>query len=129
MPIYDYVCDAGHRFERIVPLATFNAPQTCECGACATKQVAAPRIISDCIDPRYGSDGKLHDSKQSWEASLKAAGHTILRKGETIKPAQRDAKADKAKRRESIKAAIQDVKYGRVPPPPPPGPVTGAYNV
>lgn len=127
MPLYEYVCDAGHGFERIVPLATFNKPQTCDCGASSAKRLAMPRVISDCIEARYGSDGKMHDSKQSWQASLKAAGHVQLAPGEEIKPIVKDAKAERRVLRDNIKEAIQDVKYGRVPPPSPP--VAGTNHV
>jgi putative FmdB family regulatory protein len=38
MPLYDYQCANGHRFERMVPLAQFDFAQLCECGAGA-KQI------------------------------------------------------------------------------------------
>lgn len=134
MPLYSYICDAGHGFERIVPLATFRAPQMCDCGAAAAKQVVAPRVISDCIEGRWGSDGRFHESKQSYEAALKAAGHVQLAPGEEIKPhvpTIADKQAQHKIRRETVKHAMEDVKNGRVPPPPPPPPasVAGAYNV
>lgn len=32
MPIYAYECPDGHAFDRHLPLAEFETPQTCECG-------------------------------------------------------------------------------------------------
>jgi len=42
MPTYEYECRKGHKFERILPVAEYRAPQTCECGADSTKLVSLP---------------------------------------------------------------------------------------
>lgn len=30
MPLYEFLCDLGHRFERVVPIADRNTPVPCE---------------------------------------------------------------------------------------------------
>lgn len=45
MPTYEYTCGNGHAFERYLPVAMFNEPQTCGCGAIGTKQISAPIIF------------------------------------------------------------------------------------
>lgn len=121
MPLYDYVCEAGHRFERVVPLACYNEEQDCECGAAAEKLVSAPRVFSDCIDPIRGADGKMHDSMKSYRHSLTPEGNPQGERyhivGDDQLPSYSPPKFDKAKRRDDIKRSIADVKYGRVPPP------------
>ncbi|MFH1496567.1 MAG: zinc ribbon domain-containing protein [Verrucomicrobiota bacterium] len=42
MPLYDYLCSAGHRFEALVALADFaaSARLRCDCGHVATRQIS-----------------------------------------------------------------------------------------
>lgn len=119
MPLYDFRCLSGHRFERFVPLAQFEAVQDCECGDRAMRQVSAPRVISDYIEPCLGADGKMHDSLASYRHSLTPEGNPqgerYLELGDqslTHTP----PKFDERQRRDDIKAALEDVKNGRVPP-------------
>lgn len=122
MPVYDYRCGAGHRFERMLPLADYLVPQRCDCGEDAVKVIAAPRILSDYIAPCLGADGKMHDSLASLRATYLPSGNP---RGERFyelgdqKIENKPPEFDRKQRRDDIKAAIQDVKYGRVPPIPP----------
>lgn len=122
MPLYDFICGGGHRFERMVRLSDFEAPQLCECGEGAQRQVSAPRILSDYIEPCRGADGKMHDSLSSLRATYLPSGNPkgerYLELGDQqIKPTEH--KVDRKQRRDDIRAAIEDVKNGRVPPIPP----------
>lgn len=122
MPLYDFLCADGHLFERHVKLADFEAQQACECGADARRQVSAPRIRSDYIEPCMGADGKMHDSLSGLRATYLPSGNPRGERfyelgDEKIKPTER--KFDRKQRRDDIKAAIEDVKNGRVPPIPP----------
>lgn len=111
MPTYDYRCEEGHRFERLVPLSHFHEQQSCDCGALAARQVCAPMVISDYLPPQIGGDGKMHDSMQSWKKSVE--GVLVDTGGEAIKPPAVDEKAETRARVEAIKAGIEDVKNGR----------------
>lgn len=119
MPLYDFKCGSGHRFDRLVKLADFDAPQLCECGEDAVRQISAARILSDTIEPSRGADGKMHDSKAALRASYLPGGNPqgerYLELGDQqIKPAE--VKFDRKQRRDDIRAAMEDVKNGRVPP-------------
>lgn len=117
MPLYDYECAAGHRFEVFRSLSELDEPLRCECGEKAERQVSAPMVKSDCIDPIRGADGKMHTSLASYRASLLPSGNP---KGERyielgdqeLKPQTYDYCPKK--RREDLKAAVADVKNGRV---------------
>lgn len=120
MPLYDFMCAEGHRFERAVALARFDDPQSCECGAASRRLVTAPRIKSDYIEPTRGADGKIHESLSSYRRSLEPGGNPqgeryIEIGNEEIKPVEH--KFDRKQRRDDIKAAIEDVKNGRVATP------------
>lgn len=115
MPLYGYLCDNGHEFEKIVPLDEFFMDQLCHCGAGADRTISAPRVLSDRIDPMLGIDGKYHDSIASFKRATSKDGeklHVIDGPDQTkfVKP-----KASRQEIRNSIKAGIEDVKNGRVP--------------
>jgi putative FmdB family regulatory protein len=118
MPMYDYLCAEGHRFERMVSLSRFDDAQQCQCGELARRQISAPMVLSDCMAPKWGADGKLHDSRASWERATDAKGEKFypLDPGEGI-PKGETQKHDEKQLRDDIRAGIEDVKYGRVAPP------------
>lgn len=116
MPLYDYRCGEGHRFERLVPLARFSEPQSCECGAVAQRLPCAPRVVSDIIPPTYGADGKLHESLSSYRHSMTPEGNP---QGERYNEVERqharslDSKPDRKQIRDDIERSIVEVKQGR----------------
>jgi putative FmdB family regulatory protein len=116
MPLYDFKCGEGHKFERFVPLSDFASPQRCECGAPSQRLVSAPAVISDVIEPRYGADGKLHDSLSSYRRSLMPEGNPrgerFFELGEDkLKTVER--KPDPKALRDDIRKSIAEVKQGR----------------
>lgn len=120
MPLHDYRCSEGHRFERLVPLALLSAQQSCECGAPAQRLLSAPRVQSDTIAPIMGADGKLHTSLSGYRRSLTPSGNPkgerFLEMGNERLPDYAPPPIDRKKRRDAIKAGMADVKAGRVPP-------------
>lgn len=116
MPLYDYRCGKGHRFERLVPLASLSEAQICDCGAASRKLLSAPRVISDTIPPTYGADGKLHDSLSSYRHSMTPEGNP---QGERYNEVERqhvrslDSKPDRKQIRDDIERSIAEVKQGR----------------
>ncbi|QDP53764.1 MAG: hypothetical protein GOVbin7759_51 [Prokaryotic dsDNA virus sp.] len=126
MPLYDFRCDNEHRFERFVSLSNYGNPQSCECGAPASRVPCAPTVISDAIPPTRGADGKIHESRASLNFSLTPEGNP---KGERYHqlgsdeqlPAFKAPEFDEGKRRDDIRKSLADIKAGRTPP----APVTG----
>ena len=120
MPLYDFRCDDDHAFERFVSLASFGDLQKCECGAVAHRQISAPMVKSDRIEPTLGPDGKMHDSLASYRHACTPEGNPQREKyhelGNDSLPAFKPPEFDRRKRRDDIRAGIQDVKEGRVPP-------------
>lgn len=122
MPLYDFRCGEGHEFDRLVPLAQFDEPQHCDCGAMAQRLVSAPMVIGDYLPkPIMGADGRMHDSRSSYEHSLTPEGNPqgeryhVLgadEKPATFKPKQ----STEAERVEVAKKALHDVKAGNIPP-------------
>jgi hypothetical protein len=86
----------------------------------ARSSFPAPMIIRDAIEPCYGADGQMHDSlsslRKTYHPSGNPKGKRYIEIGEEKVPEYRKPEFDEGERREHIKAAIEDVKYGRVPP-------------
>jgi putative FmdB family regulatory protein len=40
--IYEYNCANGHHFERVLPVADYQTPQQCDCGAKARRIISLP---------------------------------------------------------------------------------------
>lgn len=77
-------------------------------------------IRRDEIEPCRGADGKMHDSLSSYRRTLRADGNpqgeTYIELGnESLK--HDPPKFDRRERRDAIRAGIEDVRNGRVPPP------------
>lgn len=121
MPVYDYQCVQGHHFERFLKLASYRDPQQCDCGAGAQRLILAPAVRSDSIEPCYGADGKMHDSLASLRATYLPSGNPKGKRyteiGNEKPPAHKRVEPGEKERRDDIKAAIEDIKNGRVPPP------------
>ena len=80
---------------------------------------SAPAIIRDQIEPCRGADGRMHDSLASYRRSLRPDGNPqgeryIELGSESLKPDL--PKFDRKARRDAIRAGIEDVRNGRVPP-------------
>lgn len=121
MPLYDFRCDRNHRFERIVPLARFDDPQTCDCGALASRLVSKARVKSDAIEPCLGPDGRMHDSLTTYRRACEPGGNPQHERYTEIGDAELehvDYQFDPKQRRDDIQQAIADVKNGWVPPAP-----------
>lgn len=104
-----FVMDDGRKYLR----------STVEKSPVARSSFPAPMIKRDSIDPCRGPDGQMHDSLASLRRSYRADGNPqgenyIELGNESITPVEH--KFDRAERRDNIKAAIEDVKNGRVPP-------------
>jgi hypothetical protein len=74
-------------------------------------------FISDSMEPtRHMADGKYYTSKAAFRAATKAAGCIeIGNETKHLLKKRPQIKLDKRKRREDIKKAINDLKYGNVP--------------
>lgn len=90
--------------------------------------IGAPRVQSDCIDPIFGFDGKKYDSLSAYRQTMKPEnnpkGERYYEIGPGEQPKFKPKEFDRKQRRDDIKAAIADIKAGRLPPPPVACPVT-----
>ena len=62
MPMYDYVCEAGHVFEEINSVNKRHAT-SCECGSAATMHI----LNAPVIDPRMGVDPDFPTAAAQWD--------------------------------------------------------------
>lgn len=100
MPLYDIQCDEGHRFERMIPLAQFEEPIECPCGASARRLISRPMFNVDNTDYTCPVTGDWIGSKHAHRENLRKQGCRVLETGETEAATARrkadDAAFDKA---------------------------------
>lgn len=102
MPIYVFECQSGHKFDRVLRLAEYDTPQTCECGS-AAKRIITPVMFS--IDatnfPAYESPttGKWITSKTQRKEDMAVSNcvdyEPSLKDEQTKRIAREDAELDK----------------------------------
>lgn len=88
----------------------------------ARSDFPVPAIMRDSIDPCRGMDGRMYDSlsglRKTYQPGGNPQGERYTEIGnEELKPVTHTF--DRGKRRDDIKAAIEDVRNGRVAPPVP----------
>lgn len=82
MPLYDFICQNEHRFERFVKLENFEAAQECACGAPARRAISAPMFTVDQTGYNCPITGKWIGSKRAHEENLKKHDCRVLETGE-----------------------------------------------
>jgi putative FmdB family regulatory protein len=94
MPLYEYKCSCGKRFDRLLKLAEYDTPQTCECGQVAEKQLSAPAVFGDFAAYSCPVTGRRIEGRKEHEANLRRHGCRVLEPGETQQASRRIAEED-----------------------------------
>lgn len=103
MPLYDFRCEQGHRFERFVPLANFQDPQLCDCQSPAIRLISAPMFTVDSVGYTCPITGDWIGSKREHLENLSKHGCRVLETGE-----KEAAEAFRKKEDEKFEKAIED---------------------
>jgi len=77
MPIYELICDSGHKFDRFIKLANLDAQQICECGVAARRIISAPMFSIDAtsfVPYESPSTGRWITSKTQRREDMKMSG-------------------------------------------------------
>lgn len=100
MPMYDLLCANGHKSERHIPLAEFEAPIVCDCGAAAHRVISAPMFTVDHTGYNCPITGDWIGSRRAHKENLAKHGCRVLEAGETDQARrvrqEQDQKLDKA---------------------------------
>lgn len=96
MPLYEYQCSCGARFERVLPLARYDEPQLCECGKVAEKRLSAPAVMGDYPAYTCPITGKLVEGRRAHNENLKRHDCRILEPGEREAVTRNRKKAEEA---------------------------------
>lgn len=99
MPVFEQICEQGHRFEWYASTADKPDPSCRSCGG------ATQRLISTFAAPFTGSIGRFNDPKKEY-AKKTEEGHWVWRKRST-------RRADGLPEREFIQTAAQQNRYCR----------------
>lgn len=77
MPIYEFLCTKGHKFDRFLKLSDYEQPQICKCGEQSIKQLSTPAFSIDATNfTAYQSpaSGKWITSKKERRDDMKETG-------------------------------------------------------
>lgn len=96
MPMYDLLCANGHKSERHIPLAEFEAPIVCDCGAAAHRVISAPMFTVDHTGYNCPITGAWIGSRRAHTENLAIHGCRVLETGETEAAASHRRAADAA---------------------------------
>lgn len=94
MPLYDFRCDSGHYFERMVPLAKFEEAQECACGGVAVRVISAPMFSVDTVDYQCPVTGTHIGSMREHRSNLDRQDCRVLETGELEFNARRRAEGE-----------------------------------
>ena len=94
MPLYDFKCLDGHKFERMVPLAEFDNSQFCACGNPATRVINPIRFSVENVGYDCPITGEWIGSKRQHENNLAKHGCRVYEAGETEQAKKAKAQAD-----------------------------------
>lgn len=100
MPLYDFKCEKGHRFERFVKLENFTEAQHCACGQSAERVISAPMFTVENVGYNCPVTGDWIGSQRAHRNNLDRHGCRVLETGETEAAAKfrqnEDDRLDKA---------------------------------
>ena len=71
MPLYDFRCQSGHKFEKFVPLKDFDMVQYCACGAAANRLISRVAIAVEAVEYQCPVTGEPILSKRAHENNLR----------------------------------------------------------
>ena len=94
MPLYDFKCLEGHKFERMVPLAEFDNLQLCACGSAANRVISPIRFSVENVGYDCPITGEWIGSKREHENNLAKHGCRVYETGETEQAKKAKAQAD-----------------------------------
>lgn len=96
MPLYDFQCEDGHKFERVVSLKDFEVPQFCDCQKPARRLISSPLFSVDKTDYQCPVTGKHISSLREHRENLARTGCRVLETGEKELNEKRRKEADEA---------------------------------
>jgi len=102
VPVYEHLCEKGHKFDRYLKLAELDAYQFCECGSAAKRLISPVMFSIDATNfPSYQSPttGRWITSKTQRREDMKASNcvdyEPSLKDEQTKRIAREDAELEK----------------------------------
>jgi hypothetical protein len=97
MPLYDIRCSqSGNIFERVIPLAKFEEPIICSCGAPAIRVISTPLFSVDNTSYQCPITGSYIGSKKDHRENLAKHDCRVLETGEKELNERQKAEAEQA---------------------------------
>lgn len=96
MPMYDFECEQGHRFERMVKLKDFEEVQQCACLTPAKRLISMPMFSVEQVGYSCPITEKWVSSGREHRENLRQHGCRVFEPGEKEAAATFRRKADEA---------------------------------
>lgn len=107
MPVYEYKCDCGIIFERLLPVAAYLEPQFCTCGNRGQKVILhAPRVFGDYAGYESPASGKWVEGRRQRAEDLARTGCRPYEDGER-EEAARTVAADEKKLDKKVDSIVE----------------------
>lgn len=98
--IYQYRCNRGHEFDRVLPVARYNEAQTCDCGAASIKILVPVSGYVDNFAPFKDSTGQIITGRRVWNEHLK--------RNDAVEMGVSDLRAQHQKKQEKLRNLGKD---------------------
>lgn len=82
MPLYDILCQSGHKSEQFIPLEKFKEAIICSCGAPANRLISAPMFSVEDVGYTCPITDKWIGSKAEHKENLAQHGCRVFETGE-----------------------------------------------
>lgn len=82
VPLYDFECLKGHRFERMIPLREFEALVYCDCQTLAKRLISTPMFSVEQVGYDCPVTGRWIGSKREHRENLARTDSRVLESGE-----------------------------------------------
>ena len=113
MPLYEYLCDGGHRVEAFRPMAESAEDTICHCGATAKRVPSLVRVFGDYEGYESPVSGKWIEGKRARLEDLKRTGCRPYEEGEREQAVVRRAAEERELDRsidESVERAAAELR-------------------
>lgn len=109
MPTYEYQCDQGHYFERVLMVKDYQVPQICDCGSPSKKLLSRPSVVKVAQDVCYSSpiDGRPITSWAQRKEDMQRSG-CVEYDPEIKKDQERRLKREEKELEDKVDATVEE---------------------
>jgi len=83
MPLYEFKCECGNTFDKVMKMKSNSSKALCSCGKWAKRKFSCPNLVTDtsfCMTGKRDTrlDNEVIEGRKHWDRKLKEKGYTEL---------------------------------------------------